>query len=191
MGKIIAEQLTLFAEDSPVKISQPPEKGQDWKGKGPVSGSKCSGSSEEPDPLFASLKMFLLSEFGARTECSLTWKNQGTPLGLSWWALSMPEPPIGGNALGLWPTPKASPSGPDYARMNRLGSGGDDLATAVARMMFPSPAARDWRSGKGRKDNGHTPQLPEVIGGQLNPPWVEFLMGFPIGHTELKPSETP
>jgi hypothetical protein len=27
--------------------------------------------------------------------------------------------------------------------------------------------------------------------GQLNPAWVEWLMGFPIGHTDLEPSETP
>lgn len=32
----------------------------------------------------------------------------------------------------LMPTPKASPSGPDFARMGRPASGGDDLATAVA-----------------------------------------------------------
>lgn len=86
----------------------------------------------------------------------------------------------------MWPTPKNCPSGPDYARVNRQGSGGDDLATAVARTMFPSPAARDWKSGLGRKDNGHTPQLPEVVGGQLNPTWVEWLMGFPAGWTELR-----
>ena len=28
------------------------------------------------------------------------------------------------------------------------------------------------------------------IGGQLNPEFVEWLMGYPIGHTELKPLET-
>lgn len=27
--------------------------------------------------------------------------------------------------------------------------------------------------------------------GQLNPPWVEWLMGFPIGWTDLGDSETP
>jgi site-specific DNA-cytosine methylase len=56
----------------------------------------------------------------------------------------------------LWPTPKASPSGPDYARAGREGSGGDDLATAVAR------------------------DRP----GALNPAWVEWLMGFPLGWTD-------
>ncbi len=58
-----------------------------------------------------------------------------------------------------WPTPKASASGPDYARRSREGSGGDDLAT--------------------------------VVGGQLNPTWVEWLMGFPPGWTDLPVSVTP
>jgi len=31
-----------------------------------------------------------------------------------------------------WPTPKSSPNGPDYARRNRKGSGGDDLVTQAA-----------------------------------------------------------
>lgn len=55
---------------------------------------------------------------------------------------------------------------------------------------YPSPAPRDWRSGSGRTENGHTPQLPEVVGGQLNPMWVAWLMGWPIGATRLGPSET-
>ena len=56
---------------------------------------------------------------------------------------------------GLLPTPKSSPSGPDYARQEREESGGDDLATVIART---------------------TP-------GPLNPTWVEWLMGFPLGTT--------
>jgi hypothetical protein len=90
----------------------------------------------------------------------------------------------------MWPTPKSEVSGPDYARVNRVGSGGDDLATAVAKML-PSPAARDWRSGRGRKENGHTPQLPEVIGGQLNPTWVAWLMGFPPAWVSSAPLAMP
>lgn len=27
--------------------------------------------------------------------------------------------------------------------------------------------------------------------GSLNPAWIEWLMGFPIGHTALEPSEMP
>ena len=74
------------------------------------------------------------------------------------------EPNLAG-AVKMWPTPKGAPSGPDFARANREGSGGDDLATAVAR-------------------------IPEAS-GQLNPQFVEWLMGFPQGWTDLKHSETP
>ena len=63
----------------------------------------------------------------------------------------------------MWPTPKGAASGPDFARAKRPSSGGDDLVTAVARK----------------------------CGGQLNPAWVEWLMGFPIGWTDLEVSEMP
>jgi hypothetical protein len=33
----------------------------------------------------------------------------------------------------------------------------------------------------------HSPDLPTQIGGQLNPAWVEWLMGVPIGWTSLDP----
>lgn len=45
-------------------------------------------------------------------------------------------------------------------------------------------------AGAGGEENGHTPQLPEVCGGTLNPDWVEWLMGWPIGWTDLEPLET-
>jgi hypothetical protein len=57
-----------------------------------------------------------------------------------------------------WSTPKASASGPDYARREREGSGGDDLVTQV--------------------------------GGSLNPEFVEWLMGWPIGWSGLEPLGT-
>lgn len=59
---------------------------------------------------------------------------------------------------------------------------------------WPTPTARDWRSGKGRKPNGHTPQLTERIEAdagptmRLNPDWVERLMGWPDGWTDLPPT---
>lgn len=53
--------------------------------------------------------------------------------------------------------------------------------------MFPTPAARDFRSGVGRKPNGHAPQLPEVLGGLVNPRWEEWLMGFPVGWSKFEP----
>jgi hypothetical protein len=53
-------------------------------------------------------------------------------------------------------------------------------------VVFATPTARDW------KDNGKSPAelarnsetLASQAGGKLNPPWVEWLMGWPIGWTD-------
>lgn len=69
------------------------------------------------------------------------------------------------SALALLPTPAASDGarGPDYARVGREGSGGDDLITTVFRTLalLPTPSACD-ASGGGQsldKRQGHTRQL--------------------------------
>jgi hypothetical protein len=67
--------------------------------------------------------------------------------------------------------------------------------------MWPTPKSGDWRSGRQRRQFNMMLNV-EVFsregltvgtrgGGQLNPSWVEWLMGFPIGFTDLKHSETP
>lgn len=83
------------------------------------------------------------------------------------------------------PTPKAqnaTGSGP-----SRVGHR-EDLQTFVNRL--PTPQARDW---KGKSQWGVDPEnrdcLPNAVGGQLNPNWEEWLMGWPIGWTALKPLE--
>jgi hypothetical protein len=98
-------------------------------------------------------------------------------------------PRTSGTGRSSWATPtvhNATSGGRSEASARKRGS--RCLQREVR--MYPTPAARDWKSGKGRKENGHSPQLPEVIGGQLNPPWVEWLMGFPEGWTDLEGSET-
>lgn len=100
--------------------------------------------------------------------------------------------------MGFWPTPNASPltssltltcSGDGRTRPNKLG-------WAVAEGFYPTPAAKDWRSpnkkpyaerGGGKKGG----QLPNFVGGSLNPAWVEWLQGFPVGWTDLNASEMP
>ena len=95
-------------------------------------------------------------------------------------------------AVKLWPTPKGSPSGPDFARANREGSGGDDLATAAAR--WPTPTNSMQTTGdleQARYSSRNRPAYQEVNTGQLNPTWVEWLMGYPLGWTDLNVSATP
>lgn len=51
-----------------------------------------------------------------------------------------------------------------------------------------TPQASDWKSGSGyvHGDKKQTPQLRHLIGGKTCPKAFEWLMGFPIGHTELE-----
>jgi hypothetical protein len=73
----------------------------------------------------------------------------------------------------LWPTPKSSPSGADFARTNRERSGGDDLATAVQR--WPTPTAGDAKSSgsrnlEGSKANPGVSLTDAVTTGNSNTP---------------------
>ena len=62
---------------------------------------------------------------------------------------------------------------------------------------WPTPMARDHKDGRATYDvptNGHlgraAPRDPTSHPGQLNPEWVEMLMGYPIGWTDCAPLET-
>ncbi len=87
-----------------------------------------------------------------------------------------------------WPTPHGfSPDG------KTNGPSGNELGRAVNQSLrCATPTARDWRSGKASEATHakNSRPLSEQIGGSLNPTWVEWLMGWPIGWTDLKPLET-
>jgi len=58
--------------------------------------------------------------------------------------------------------------------------------------MFPTPKERDWKGQTQRGIHAEQDSLANMdkgdgkpIGGQLNPMWVEWLMGFPVGWTDL------
>ena len=57
---------------------------------------------------------------------------------------------------------------------------------------FPTPTAQDAKNNGGPAQAlRRTQPLNSVVGGQLNPTWVEWLMGFPLGWTDLERSEMP
>lgn len=100
------------------------------------------------------------------------------------------------SAVRLWPTPRANEYKDTLQSVppSRLKDPGKcNLTQAIAmELMFATPCARDYRTGQRKRyDNpGRANNLNDQIGGQLNPMWVEWLMGFPIGWTDLNASET-
>jgi hypothetical protein len=54
---------------------------------------------------------------------------------------------------------------------------------------WPTPVASETQRTTPYKQGGHS--LSYVLGGSPNPPWTEWLMGYPTGWTDFADSETP
>ena len=98
------------------------------------------------------------------------------------------------NAVKMFPTPTrfvadcADLKGKEYAEGSRHA-----MKLIQAAKLWPTPVASDKNGTHGGNMHGNLrTALHEAgeTGGQLNPMWVEWLMGYPIGWTELNASET-
>ena len=128
------------------------------------SGRRCSALLAKLDPLGCLAKTFLESSRWNSTTCFLTWKESATPRGRLLFRLV--------------------PSMPDT----------DETDCGLSEETWPSPKARDWKDGCSEACQEWS-DLGKQVGqsaltGSLNPMWVEWLMGYPIGWTDLKDSGT-
>jgi hypothetical protein len=98
-------------------------------------------------------------------------------------------------AVAMWPTPMAS-DGPKCPSASLPRAVQQELKTThrnkIEGRNWPSPGYSDYKSGTGydHGDKKQTPQLRHLLGGKLNPTWVEWLMGWPLAWTDLKPLAT-
>jgi hypothetical protein len=107
---------------------------------------------------------------------------------------SQGEPKL--SAQVMFPTPLANSHTGAGHGPNKKGS--PNLQTVVAMWPTPvatmskgsSPAALTRKNGQDRSNDRLDHAVMASDGGQLNPDWVEWLMGWPIGHTDLKPLAT-
>lgn len=103
------------------------------------------------------------------------------------------------NTPERWPTPTASLADKGGRITPRNGREGGTLIEAVSARTWPtpvasmakgsSPASLTRKSGKDRSNDRLDHAVMASDGGQLNPVWVEWLMGWPTGWTGLKPLE--
>lgn len=138
---------------------------------------------------------------------SETWPRWGMTQGGSAYAHPMSERRITETAGFYWQTPVTTGvtggSGSREMMQSKVMNGDLSEIEAIGMLgvkLWPTPAARDYKgqnsvvSMQKKLDNGEKAQqgqLPNAVAmigdiGQLNPNWVEWLMGFPIAFTVSK-----
>ena len=193
-----AALLTWWLAGFPAKTSALQEKAQASTGNDLACGVTWRGSLARFDPDSSLWKTAQPSLLGDSEECSVIWPRSGMTAGGQCWELPMLGRRINATGSGLWvPTPCATDAG--SGRMNTsIGSSNPRpmLALMARKNLWPTPTICGNHNRKGASatsgDGLATAVLAHtaVVGGQLNPKWVEWLIGWPIGHTDLKRSET-
>lgn len=219
-GDLGAELLTWFLEASRAKTSALPVRAQASAENDPECGPTWRGSLAKFDPDTRSWKTAQLCLLGDSELSSVTWPRSGMTADGQCWELPMSERRTNATGFGSWPTPTvcgnynrkgaSATSGDGLATavaMSLITTNSESMGAQTAKaMVFPTPTRRDHKGGyttealtrkdgKSRKFDA----LPNAVlngagvetsDGTLNPTWVEWLMGWPLGWTDLKPLET-
>ena len=180
-----------------------------------TSGQKCLDLSKSSDRLGLLEKTLVDTLNSVSTPYSRTWRVKVTPQGRLVFQLRASVRTTKENESGLWRTPDNMAGGSNLPGIKKaLDEGhlkrpsGQQIQIRLEdqvreERLWPTPAAHEGRLGYQRRDTGKkgtqkslTTKVIDKEGGrekptgQLNPTWVEWLMGYPIGWTDLNVSET-
>ena len=177
------------AAGSPARTSALLERVPGSTGRARVFGQSMPVSLANFDPATSSWRTFQLCLDGDLDEFSEIWPRSGmTRSGIAY-RLQPLAPLTGGIASGLLPTRTVT--------MADRGGRGDLLQVArgnpspSGHFKWPTPTKADAEGGPGNSGREGGENLRTAVGGSLNPTWVEWLMGFPCGWTDLGASVTP
>ena len=187
------ELLTLYLAAFPARTSASPEKAPASQARDPACGDTWRGSLARFDRATSSWKTAQHSLLEDSQSSSVIWPRSGMTANGQCWELPTLERRTSATDSGLWPTPTVSGN---YNRKGASATSGDGLATAVQK--WPTPTARIHKGGGNsmtRKDGKSRSDMLDwaveyQTGMRLNPTWVEWLMAWPLGWTDLKPLET-
>jgi hypothetical protein len=185
------------AAGSPARTSALQARVQASKGNDQDYGESTPDLLANYDPKSSSWRTSQLCLDGDFQEFSETWPRSGMMRNGTAYRL----PPLvrltAGTASGLWPTPRGCSAMAATITPESAWAEGrfPNLETVVGRRMWPTPNASDCRD-RGNLSNpaiqrrvslGKQLNLSMVVSpksGALNPTWVEWLQGFPLGWTE-------
>jgi len=265
--------LMWFLAASRARTSALPERAPASTALDQECGRTWRASWAKFDPVSSSWKTAQPCLLGDSDESSVTWPRSGMTAAGQCWELPTLEHPTSETGSGLWvPTPCATDAKPitggnlyvtktNTVRHIRPDGKSSNRGLAATAAMWPTPQARDFRSGdqpdspraQRKRAKGWSPNLNDVVlwptptstlgtnggrvtptkareggtliealsartmwatptvcgnnnragaspksgdglatqaGGSLNPTWVEWLMGWPLGWTDLKPLGT-
>jgi len=207
------ELLTLYREGFPVRTSQLQERGTAWTESAAGCGERWRASFAKYNPSTHSLRTPQCSLFEDSTESCVTLLSWGLMRDGECWEQLTLERLTKGTGYGLsqemWPTPATK--GYAHAAEGMVGNLLDKIDRGViskqeAEQMLSLPHLENHRTTKRKwgtpkvQDSRHALRdrgkgnLGEQVsgmhdGGKLNPLWTEWLMGWWIGWTDLKPLE--
>lgn len=196
----IYQELTLSTEASHARTSAMQDLEKAWKESEADYFSRSSGWLGSFDRDSFSWRTSQRSLFEDYSELSLNSQRWGMIVGGRFCQPQQLEPIIKEKDSGYWLTPTATAIAErsseslqkrkEYrAKSGRKTVTPGSLAEQVKygypiKNIYPTPTAQDFkRRGPNSKQQGLSNSVP--IGGQLNPTWVEWLMGYPLGWTEL------
>jgi len=199
---LVSRQLTFSAEDFPVSptaslasAAAPPMIA--------TYGANFPDSFAKLDPGGSWLKMcrgfYQPNLDGSLDEYSETWPRAGMTRSGTAFLLPPLAPLTDVTGSGSWPTPQTTDAESACMTEKRLTRPkGVQLRETV--QMWPTPTSRDHKDGSaqscanvpvnallGRAVHEYSDQQQDLApSGSLNPQWVEWLMGYPSGWTDLE-----
>lgn len=174
---------TYSPGDSPAKTSAPQEKASESGGSGRVFGSSSLVLLGNYDPDTSSLKTARSSEDEDSTRYLDRLPRSGMMRNGTVYQREPLAPLTRETGSGLWPTPLASSGN----GVGRFGTGGPNPQTKVyeeQKKLFPTPTTKGLDGGSSSRAAAKKAGT-WIPSGRLNPTWVEWLMGFPLGWTDL------
>jgi hypothetical protein len=200
-------ELTQSVEASRARTSARQAQERELRAKGLGYGASTPALLANYDPESCSWRTSQRCLVEGWTEFSETWPRSGMMQN----GIAYRLPPLvrltDATGCGFWPTPdqrgftndgslmmlrEKCRTREEWSAMSyRKGAG-------LKEKLWPTPRASEWKGvgPLGSKSHKHrlnrqyldaTVQEYEQVTGSLNPTWVEWLMGFPTGHTALKP----
>jgi hypothetical protein len=177
------------------KTSQPQEKVQGLMENDQACGEKWHASFVKYDHDSSSWRTHQCSLLGDLDEFLETWPQWGLMRDGECWEQLTLEQTIRGTESGLsekLPTPQSTDyrDKPTSKSWKAKGGMNYSLANPEIQAKWPTPTAHMAKETNAPSEAlRNQPSMSSLVGGKLNPMWVEWLMGWPPGWTDLKQLE--